>query len=162
VSAAVRKSRALNLRGVGFALVGLAGLWVGVQGADYRPFGAGVALFGFFLAASFLGRAGRIAAALRPIVGRTVRVEVWGTPVPAPHGGLWDVSTVTGFGAGLLFHLLPESGDAGGILKVAQPGEEMLGDERIEIATAAYVQWAGRRLERPPGTTAPALALRMP
>ena len=145
-----------------FVLLGLAGIWVGLQGPEYRFFGAGLSLFGFFLAASFLGRAGRIAIALKPIVGRTIRVEVWGSPLPASGGALYDVNSIIALGAGLLLHLQPESSDRGAILKVAQPGAEMLGDERIEIATAAYVQWAGRKIERSPGTTAPALALSVP
>lgn len=150
------------MRGVGFAVVGLAGLWVGATSAEYRPFGAALALLGFFLAASFLGRAGRIATALRPIVGRTVRVEVWGAPLPGSGGGLFDVNTVLALGQGLLFHLRQESDEAGGLLKVAQPGGETLGDERIEIATAAHVRWAGRKIEPPPRASAPALAIRVP
>ncbi len=162
MSTIIRRTRPVNVRGVAFALVGLAGVWVGFLSAEYRPFAAAFALIGFFFAATFLGRAGRIAVALKPVVGRTVRVEVWGAPLPGPDGGLWEVQTIIALGVGLLLHLRSESSDSGGILKVAQPGRETLGDERIEIATASYVQWAGRKLERPPGTAAPALILGLP
>jgi len=152
----------VNVRGIAFILLALAGFWVGLQGGEYRPFGAGFALLGLFFAATFLGRAGRIAVALRPVVGRTVRVQVWGAPLPGSGELLFDASAIIALGAGLLLHLQPESGEAGAILKVAQPGAENLGDERIEIGTAAYVQWAGRKVERPPGSIAPALALLLP
>jgi hypothetical protein len=162
MSAAVRKAPPLNVRGVGFVVLGLAGLWVGVQGGEYRFFGPVFAMFGFFFAATFLGRAGRIAVALKPLVGRTVRVEVWGAPLPGPDGALYDVNTIIALGSGLILHLLPESGEAGAILRVSQPRDESLADERIEIAAAASVRWAGRRLERPAGTAAPAVVLGMP
>ena len=152
----------MNARGGLSALLGLAGIWVGIQGGAYRPFGVALAMAGFFFAATYLGRAGRIATAIRPVVGRAVRVEVWGQALAPSDGGLYVVGAVTPLGAGLFFHLVSESGHAGGVLKVAQPGAETLGDDRIEIATAAYVQWAGRKLEPPPGTAAPALALGVP
>ncbi len=152
----------LNWRGLLFVALGLAGIWVGLQAAEYRFFGVALAMAAFFLAASFLGRAGRLAAALRPLVGRTVRVEIWGAPPPGGEGDVYDVNSITGIGAGLHFHFLPESDGPGAVLKVAQPGSERLADMRITIGTAAYVSWAGKKVPAPPGTTAPALALRVP
>ena len=152
----------LNWRGGVFVLLGLAGIWVGLQAAEYRFFGVLLAMFSFFLAGSFLGKAGRLATALRPLVGRTVRVEIWGIPPPGAGDGLFDIGSITGFGAGLLFHVLPESDGRGAVLKVAQPGSERLGDERITIGTAAYVSWAGKKVPPPAGTDAPALVLLVP
>ena len=113
--------RTLNWRGFVFVFLGLAGVWVGLQAAEYRPFGVALAMFSFFLAGSFLGKSGRLAAALAPLVGRTVRVEVWGMPLPEAGDALFDINSITGFGASLLLHLLPESGGPGSVLKVAQP-----------------------------------------
>jgi hypothetical protein len=152
----------LDWRGVVFVLLGLAGVWVGVQAAELRLFGVALAMLSFFLASSFLGRAGRLATALRPLVGRTVRVEIWGMAPPGAGDALFDVNAISGFGAGLILHLLPDSDGPGTVLKVAQPGSERLEDTRIAIGTAAYVSWAGKRLEPPAGTTAPAVALRLP
>ena len=152
----------LDWRGVVFVILGLAGVWVGVQAAELRVFGVALAMLSLFLASSFLGRAGRLANALRPLVGRTVRVEIWGMPPPGAHDALFDVNSITGFGAGLIFHFLPESDGPGTVLKVAQPGAERLEDSRITIGTAAYVSWDGKKVEPPAGTTAPPVALRVP
>jgi hypothetical protein len=157
-----RKPGALNGRGVVFVLLGLAGIWVGLQAAEFRFFGVALAMFSFFLAASFLGKAGRLAAALRPLVGRAVRVEIWGMPPPGAGDALFEVASVTGFGAGLLLHLLPDSDGPGTVLKVAQPGSEKLEDMRIEIGAAAYVSWAGTKIAPPAGSSAPPVALRVP
>jgi len=158
----IGKPGPLNWRGVVFALLGLTGLWVGLQAAEFRFFGVALAMFSFFLAGSFLGKAGRLAAALRPLVGRTVRVEIWGMPPPGASGALFDVNSVTGFGAGLHLHLLPDSDGPGAVLKVAQPGSERLEDTRIEIGTAVYVSWAGKKVAPPAGTSAPPVALCVP
>jgi hypothetical protein len=146
------------VRGLLFILLGLAGIGVGLLAGEFRFFGTAVAMFSFFLASSLLGKAGRLAAALQPLVGSTVRVEVWGTPFPAASA-TFDVDSITGFGAGLLIHLQPASGGRGSVLKVAQPRSERLEGDRIEIGAAAYVQWAGTRLKPPAGTSAPALVI---
>ncbi|MEO8054255.1 MAG: hypothetical protein ABI768_03835 [Acidobacteriota bacterium] len=152
----------LNWRGLVFVALGMAGIWVGLQAAEYRFFGVLLAMFSFFLAASFLGKAGRLAAALRPLVGRTVRVEIWGMPPPGAGDGVFDVNTITGIGAGLLFHFLPDSDGPGAVLKVAQPGSQRLADTRVTIGTAAYVSWAGKKVSPPTGTKAPPLVLSVP
>ena len=157
-----RKPGIPDWRGVVFVVLGLCGVWVGLQAAEFRFFGVALAMFSFFLAASFLGKAGRLATALRPLMGRTVRVEIWGMPPPGAGDALFDVSSITGFGAGLFLHLLPASDGPGAILKVAQPGSERLEDERITIRTAAYVSWAGKKVAPPAGTDAPALVLLVP
>jgi hypothetical protein len=158
----MRKPGPLDWRGIVFVFLGLAGVWVGLQAAEFRVFGVALAMFAFFLAGSFLGKAGRLATALRPLVGRTVRVEIWGMPPPGAAGPLFDVNSVTGFGAGLFLHLLPETDGPGAILKVAQPGSERLEETRITIGAASYVSWAGTKIAPPAGTTAPPVALRVP
>ncbi|HEX7615623.1 MAG TPA: hypothetical protein VF554_10125 [Thermoanaerobaculia bacterium] len=158
MSTVIPKPGPLMVRGLLFILLGLAGIAVGLLAAEFRFFGTAVAMFSFFLASSLLGKAGRLAAALQPLVGSTVRVEVWGTPFPAASA-TFDVDSITGFGAGLLIHLQPASGGRGSVLKVAQPRSERLEGDRIEIGAAAYVQWAGTRLKPPAGTSAPALVI---
>jgi hypothetical protein len=157
----VRQTPRFSWRGAFFLVLGLIGVGIGLNAAEYRPFGVALAMLSFALGASLLGKAGRLSAALRPLVGRTVRVEVWGEPLPGPHGGLYDVESVTGIGAGLYFRLAGPD-DSGGVLKIAQPDAEALADERIEIRAASYVQWARKTLARPAGTRAPALAVSLP
>lgn len=157
----VRRTPRFSWRGALFVVLGLIGVAIGLNAAEYRPFGVALAMLSFALGASLLGKAGRLSAALRPLVGRSVRVEVWGEPLPGPHDGLFDVESITGIGAGLYFRLAGPD-DSGGILKIAQPDAETLADERIEIGAASYVQWARKTLARPADTRAPALALTLP
>ena len=154
----VRRTPRFSGRGALCVVLGLMGVGMGLNAAEYRPFGAALAMISFALGASLLGKAGRLSAALRPLLGRTVRVEVWGEPLPGPHDGSFAVETITGIGAGLYFRLAGPD-DSGGILKIAQPDAETLADGRIEIGAASYVQWARKTLPRPAGTRAPALAL---
>ncbi len=156
-----RRGPRFSWRGAVFIVLGLIVVGIGLRAGEYRFFAVVLAMLCFALGASLLGKAGRLSAALRPLVRRTVRVEVWGEPLPAAGGGLFDVESITGVGAGLYIQLAGP-GDSGGVLKIAQPGAESLGDERIEIGTAAYVQWARKRIERPAGTSAPALVISLP
>jgi hypothetical protein len=92
-----------------------------------------------------------------------VRVSAWGEPLPGSAGALYVVETITGIGAGLYIQLFRHDDEnSGGVLKIAQPQGESLGDERIEIASAKYVQWGRIRVERPVGTSAPALVITLP
>ena len=157
----VRRTPRFSWRGALFIVLGLIGVGIGVNAAAYRPFGLALAMLSFALGASLLGKAARLSAALRPLVGRTVRVEVWGEPLGGSGDGLFEVESITGIGAGLHLRLAGPD-DSGGILKIAQPDAETLGDERIEIAAASYVQWARKTLARPAGTRGPALVLSLP
>jgi hypothetical protein len=157
----VRRIPRFSWRGALFVVIGLIGVGIGLSASEYRPFGLVLAMLSFALGTSLLGKAARLSAALRPLVGRRVRVEVWGEALPVPGDGLFDVESITGIGAGLYLRLAGPD-DAGGILKIAQPDAEALGDELIEIGTASYVQWARHTLARPADTRAPALALRLP
>ena len=157
----LRMTPRFSWRGAVFVVLGLIGVGLGLNATEYRPFGLALAMLSFALGASLLGKPARLSTALRPLVGRTVRVEVWGEPLPGMGDGLFDVESITGIGAGLHFRLAGPD-DSGGMLKIAQPDAETLGDERIEIGKASYVQWARKRVARPAGTRAPALALSLP
>lgn len=152
----------LPWRGILFVVLGLVGVGIGLNATEYRPYGVLIATLSFGLGASLLGRPARLSAALRPLHGRVVRVSAWGAPLPGPPGALFVVETITGIGAGLYLRLSRHDEDAGGFLKIAQPSGETIGEERIEIATAKYVEWSRKRIEKPPGTSAPALVISLP
>ncbi len=150
-------------RGVLFVLLGLVGAGLALRAEDYRPFGLMLAALAFLLGASLLGRPTRLASALGPLAGRVVRVSVWGAPIPDTSGALFVVERITGIGAGLHIQLARhDDDDQGGNLKIAQPGGETLADERIEIASAKYVEWARKKIPRPEGSSAPALVIALP
>jgi hypothetical protein len=152
----------LPWRGILFVVLGFVGIAIGLNAGEYRPFGILLATLSFGLGAGLLGRPARLSAALRPLRGRVVRVSAWGAPLPGPPGALFVIDTITGIGAGLYLQLSRHDDDSGGILKIAQPSNETFGDERIEIAAATYVEWARKRIEKPPGTSAPALVIDLP
>jgi hypothetical protein len=105
-----------------------------------------------FIVASKLSNAGRISAALKPFLGKTVDIRVWGTPISG-----FRVHSIRAFGAGLLFLLQPVSGGKTTLLKVAQPQSARPDGQGLVIPDARYVQWAGARMRRVDGT--PALEL---
>jgi hypothetical protein len=161
--AAVRRPPRFSGRGILFVVLGLVGVGIGINATEYRPFGAILATLSFALGASLLGRPARLSAALKPLVGRVVRVSAWGEPLPGSAGALYVVETITGIGARLHIQLFRhDDEESGGVLKIAQPAGETLGDERIEIASAKYVQWARRKVDRPAGTREPALVITLP
>jgi len=103
------------------------------------------------LLAAPLSHAGRIRKSLRPFVGRSVRLEVWGSPIdPSPM----TIDSVIAVGAGL--HLYFRSNGHRTHMKIAQPKTIAISGDRIEIPQAKYVQSAGRAL---PKRDAPAVVL---
>ena len=161
--AGVRLLPRFSWRGSLFVVLGLIGVGIGLNAAEYRPFGVILAMLSFALGASLLARPARLSAALRPLVGRVVRVSAWGEPLPGSAGALYVIEGITGIGAGLYIQLFRhDDEESGGVLKIAQPEGETLGDERIEIASAKYVEWARRKVDHPAGTSAPALVITLP
>ena len=159
----VRRLPRISWRGALFVVLGLIGVGIGVNATGYQPFGVVLAALAFVLGASLLGRPARLSAALKPLTGRVVRVSVWGEPLPGFEGAFYVIEGITGIGAGLYIQVFQhDDADSGGVLKIAQPAGETLGDERIEIANAKYVQWARKRVDRPTGTSAPALVISLP
>ncbi|HSP16004.1 MAG TPA: hypothetical protein VLV78_14765 [Thermoanaerobaculia bacterium] len=107
-----------------------------------------------FAVATFLSRAGQLAAPLRRLQGEMVDIRVWGEPLPVPGEVKLHLESVRAFGAGLLLFLRPSSGDDRMLLKIAQPKDARLHERGVEIADAAYVQFGGKRLKRLPGSSA--------
>ena len=101
------------------------------------------------LAASKLSRAGRIAPALQPMVGKAVDVRVWGTPISG-----FRVHTVRAFSAALLIRLQPVAGGNPILLKVAQPRSARHDERTLVIDDARYMQWRGARIPRVEGLPA--------
>ena len=128
VEVSIRRPPRFSWRGAFFVALGLVGVGIGINATEYRPFGAMLATLSFVLGASLLGRPARLSTALRPLVGRVVRISAWGEPLPGSAGALYVIETITGFGAGLHIQLFRhDDEESGGILKIAQPANESLG-----------------------------------
>jgi hypothetical protein len=146
-------------RGIPFVILGLAALAVALVDTKFRFLAVFVGLVCFFIAGTLLSKATQIAQSLRPLVKRTVRVEVWGRPLPDSSQPLFQIDSIRALGAGLLIHLRATSGGPRSLLKVAQPTSMTLNQDHIEISDAAYVSWAGTKLKPAVGTKMPALVL---
>jgi hypothetical protein len=146
-----------RLRGSVFLASGLAALSVALSTTQFRFVAIVVGLACFLLGATALSQAGQLVPFLRPFVKRSVRVQVWGAPLPASGGSTFDVDSVMALSAGLLIHLRPSSGGPRTLLKVAQPGSVRLGDGQVEVGEARYVSWGGTKVT--PVVGHPALAV---
>ena len=145
---------------IAIVVIGFAGMVVGAIAPAFRFIGVVVALVCLFVLATALSPAGRLSTALKPLKGRIVDVEVWGAPLPGVSEGGLRLQSVRAFGAGLLLLLQPPSSRRSMLLKVAQPQSVLLELPRVDIADAAYVQWAGVRVRRREGVTAFTLSMR--
>lgn len=148
----------LKIRGALFIIFGLAGFAAALLNTQFHFLGVGVAVVCFLIAGTVFSKAYQLANSLRPFVKKFVRVEVWGIPLPASSEAIFEIDSVSAFGAGLLIHLRATSGGPRSLLKVAQPKSARLEEGRIEIGEAAYVSWAGTKLKPAVGTNMPALA----
>ena len=148
-----------RMRGILFVILALAGFAVASLNTQWHLLGVGVGLVFFFLGATAFSQAAQVASSLRPFVKESVRVEVWGVPLPASDGAPFEVDSIAAFGAGLLIHLRATPGGPRSLLKVAQPGSVRLEESRIEIREAAYVSWAGTKRKPAVGKRMPALVL---
>jgi hypothetical protein len=138
---------------------GLAAAFVAIVDRRFLTIGVIVGAICLFVVSTLLSRAARIARPLQELRGRTVDVQVWGAPLPGAGEGTLRLESARAFGAGLLLRLRRGGSGDLELLKVAQPTEARFHPHGVEIADAAYVQWAGARLPRLSG--APALALRV-
>ena len=94
------------------------------------------------LSLTLLGPAARIRRSLRPFVGRTVHVAMWGA---VPDQSAFVIDSVRSLGAGLLILLRRASDGRRILLKVAQPKSASITPVRAAIAHARYVQWDRRK-----------------
>lgn len=112
----------------------------------WRLPGIGIANISFLTAASVLSSAARIADQLPSLVGRSVRIEVWGQPIEATV--TLEVQAVRVIGAGLHIYLRSPLARSPRDLKIAQPSAAELTDTQLTIARAAYISLAGTKLDR--------------
>ena len=114
-----------------------------------------LAFLSLFLLATTLSQAGRLSESLSVFRGRPLEIRVWGKPLDSQC----SIDSIRAIGAGL--HLFVRLGDGPPRhLKVAQPRGATIDERSAEIAEAAYVQWAGRKVPRVAG--APALTIAAP
>ena len=111
-----------------------------------------IALVLLVIAGTYLGFAGRAERALRPFIGKTMRLEIWGVAQ-----GTFEVESIFAIGAGLHFYL--RQGGKRTHLKVAQPQSIRADDTRIDIAIARYVQLRRKKLKPAMGTQPEAVSL---
>ncbi len=96
------------------------------------------------LVSSLLGTHRRLTQELAGFRNRPVRVRLWGAPpcpLPCPELTLLSAHVI---GAGLHIHF--QAPNVTFHLKVAQPAVPRISDSCIEIHSARYVQWSGKRL----------------
>jgi hypothetical protein len=139
-----RRPRSLIL-GTCLGVVGLAGLAVAVLSPWHLP-GIGIALLGLMAGATLLSNAARIADQLTSLVGKSVRIEVWGQPIEPT--GAFQVQSVRALGAGLHIFLRSPLAKSPQDLKIAQPRAAQVTATQLTIAGAAYVSLAGTKLRR--------------
>ena len=147
-----------KLAGLVLIVAGVAAGVVWASGRAPHPFVPVVALLLFLAGASLFGKTSQLAESLRPLVGKSVRVQVWGAELPGHPGGEFRVSVVRALGPGLHVYLRPPPDGRPTHLKVAQPRDASVSDDGMEIRDAKYVQWRGRKIAKVPG--AKALVLR--
>ena len=145
-----------------FLLLGLAALWLAFSSTKFLFGAIAGALLCFLLGATALSRAGRLATSLRPFRHRTVRVRVWGTPIPGPDDTAVMVDSVMALSAALLIQLRSSPDAPRTLLKVAQPGRAGFQDGRIDIESARYVSFGGKRLAPAAGHPAVTIVISTP
>jgi hypothetical protein len=111
-----------------------------------RLVGIGIALVCFMAGGTLLSHAARIADQLTALVGKSVRIEVWGKPIESTVA--FQVQSVRAIGAGLHIFLRSPLAKSPQDLKVAQPHGLQLSATQLTIASAAYVSLAGTKLHR--------------
>jgi hypothetical protein len=132
-------------------------LWA--SGRVKNPFLPFLALGLFFLGTNFFGKVSELAERMRPLLGRKVQVQVWGSALSEGNGGSFVLHAVRALGAGLHVYLRPTAGGSPRHLKVAQPIGATTSDECVEVQEAKYVQWDGRMIKKVTGVKALVLNL---
>ncbi len=146
-----RKTVALALIAGGL-LLGLAS----VTGKVSHPFAPVMALLLFGAGGMLLPRTYQVADQLRPWLGTSVDAKAWGSGLPGHEGATFRFHRTLALGAGLHLYFLPQDSgkDKPLHLKVAQPRAVVLSEQGMEIGTAKYVQWCGKKIKRAPGEKA--------
>ncbi len=144
-----RKTLALTLIAGGL-LLGLAY----VTGMVRHPFAPVTALLLFCSGGMLIPRTYEVADQLRLWLGTSVEARAWGSGLPGHAGASFKFHRTLAFGAGLHLYFLPLDSDKPLHLKVAQPGAVVLSERGVEIGTAKYVQWRGKKIKRAQGEKA--------
>ena len=110
------------------------------------------------LATSF-SEAARLAEAIQEFRHHTAEVRVWGAALPVPDHAAITVTSVMALSAGLHVFLQVSPSGSSTHLKVAQPKRAQVLPHQLTIESAAYVQWAGKRLARVTGMPALTISL---
>ncbi|HEX9121131.1 MAG TPA: hypothetical protein VF840_11380 [Terriglobales bacterium] len=141
---------------VGLALIvaGIASGLLWATGRVLHPFVPVIALFLFLAGASFFGKVGKFAEKMRPLVGKNVRVQIWGLELPGNSDSEFSVHSVQAVGPGLHVYLRPLPDGSPTHLKIAQPRDTTIGEIGVEIGKAKYVQWAGKKIKKAEGEKA--------
>lgn len=146
----------MNRKSIGVAVLLAAAaaaiLWA--TGRVKNPFLPFLAIALFFLGANFFGKVSEFTQRLRPLVGKKVRVKVWGFPLSTGDGDSFVIHSVLALGAGFHVYLRPTAGGSPRHLKVAQPIGATTSDDYVEVKEAKYVQWEGKMLRKVTGSTA--------
>jgi hypothetical protein len=134
----------------GFALIAvgivLAIFWA--TGRVPTPFTPVAGLIIFLVGAGLFGKTGRLAEQFQPLIGKDVRVRVWGSELPDHGQCCFRLESVRSIGPGLHFYLRPLPNRSALHLKVAQPLEAIATGEGAEIGRAKYVQSSGKKIPK--------------
>jgi len=136
-------------RATGFLMAGTGLVFLAAAFGPPWMRGPGILLgIPFLIAAvSLLGRSGQVAAALEPLEGRTVGIEVRGQPLP----GIFGIEGFQALGANLWIRLRPTGDGRPFRLKITQPLHLTPGTAAWDITFAGHVHWGTTRLPRPEG-----------
>ncbi len=149
--------RPMDQRWVGLPLI-LLGVASGIFWMSGRwpfPFAPVIALFLLLTGTTLLiSKVGQLAKRMRPLLGKNVRVQVWGLDLAGSPGSSFTVHAVQAVGAGLHLYLRPVPNGSPIHLKVAQPLGTEISNLGVEISKAKYVQWAGSKIKKMEGEMA--------
>ena len=142
--------------GLALVLTGVASGILWMSGRATHPFVPVVALLLFLAGASvFISKVSGLAEKMRPLLGKNVRVQAWGSDLPGNNpGSKFGVCAVRAVGPGLHVYLRPLPDGSPTHLKVAQPSGTTISDAGMEVGEARYVQWAGSKIMKVEGKIA--------
>jgi hypothetical protein len=138
----------LILLGVASGILWMSGRWP-------FPFVPVIALFLLLTGTTLLiSKVGQLAKRMRPLLGKNVRVQVWGLDLAGSPGSRFTVHAVQAVGAGLHVYLRPVPNGSPIHLKVAQPLGTYISNVGVDISKAKYIQWAGLKVKKVEGEMA--------
>jgi hypothetical protein len=138
----------LILLGVASGILWMSGRWP-------FPFAPDIALFLLLTGTTLLiSKVGQLSKRMRLLLGKNVRVQVWGLDLRVSPGSRFTVDAVQPLGAGLHVYLRPVPNGSPIHLKVAQPLGTEISNAGVDISKAKYVQCAGSKIKKVEGEMA--------